>query len=157
MATANVSVPSSPVVVFAPSGNDTTAVLLNTGTSTLYLGQSTVTAASGFPLLAGQSVPVNYNAKLYAVAGADVVKSPTTTTTATSIVGATSLTVAAGTSFTTNMVVSIIDGNSSEVVTCTAPGGSTTLTISAAAFAHGSGVTVGQFNNHSGGSIQVSM
>lgn len=157
MATANVSVPSSPVVVFAPSGNDTTAVLLNTGSTTLFLGQSGVTAATGFPLLAGQSISVNYNAKLYAVAGVDTVTSPSTTTTATATVGATSLTVASGTSFTTNMVVSIIDGNNTELVTCTAPGGATTLTVSATAFGHASGVTVAQFSKHTGGSIQVSM
>lgn len=158
MATANVSVPSSPVVVFAPSGNDTTAVLLNTGTTTLFLGQSGVTAATGFPLPAGQSISVNYNAKLYAVAGVDTLTSPTNVTSGTTAQGAVALAVASGgTSFTNGMVVSIQDGNLSELVTVGAGSIATSVVISATANAHATGVTFGQFSKHSGGSIQVSM
>ena len=158
MATANVSVPSSPVVVFAPSGNDTTAVLLNTGTTTLFLGQSTVTAASGFPLLPNQSISVNYNANLYAVAGVDTLVAPTNTASAPIGLGATAITVAAnGTNFTNGMVVSIIDGNNSELVTVGAGATATNVPISATAKAHATGVTFGQFSKHAGGSIQISM
>lgn len=158
MATANVSVPSSPVVVFAPSGNDTTAVLLNTGSTTLYLGQSTVTAASGFPLLAGQSISVNYNANLYAVAGVDTVASPTNTLSAPVSQAGTALTVASGgASFTNGMVVSITDGNNTELVTVGAGATGTNIPVSALAHGHATGVTFGQFVRHTGGSVQVSM
>lgn len=153
-----VSVTSSPVAVFTPSGNDTTAVLTNTGTSTLYLGQSAVTAATGFPLLAGQSLQVNYNATLYAVAGVDTLVTPTSTASATITLGATAITVASGgTSFTNGMVVSIIDGNNTELVTVGAGATGTNVPISATAHAHASGVTFGQFSKHAGGSIQVAM
>ncbi len=158
MATANVSVPSSPVVVFSPSGVDTTATLLNTGSTTLYLGQSTVSAATGFPLCAGQSINVCYNAKLYAVAGVDTIKTPTNTTSGSVIATATALPVASGgASFTNGMVISIQDGNLSEIVTVGAGSTGTSVVVSALANAHASGVTFGQFANHTGGSIQVTM
>lgn len=158
MATANVSVPSSPVVVFAPSGVDTTAVLLNTGSTTLYLGQSAVTAATGFPLAPGQSITVNYGFKLYAVAGVDVIKAPTSVTSGSVSAAGVALPVASGgTSFTNGMIVSIQDGNLSEVVTVGAGSTGTSVVVSALANSHASGVTFGQFVNHTGGSIQVTM
>jgi len=153
-----VSVPSSPVVVFAPSGSDTTGVLVNTGTSVLYLGQSAVTAATGFPLQPGASLQVNSNVKLYAVAGTDVIGTPTSAASAPISSGATAITVASGgASFTQNMIVSIIDGNNTELVTVGAGSGPTSVVVSATAHAHASGVAFGQFIRHAGGSIQVTM
>lgn len=158
MATLNVSVPSSPVAVFTPRNGDTTAVLLNTGTSTLYLGQSGVTAATGFPLTTGQSISVNYPFPIYAVCGVDLIKTPTSTASATIAQGATAITVASGgTAFTNGMVISIIDGNATELVTVGAGATGTNVPISATANGHASGVTFGQFDKHTGGSIQVSM
>jgi len=158
VAVTTVSVPSSPVAVFTPSGSDTTAVLTNTGTSTLYLGQSGVTAATGFPLMAGKSMQVCYNATLYAVAAVDAIKTPTSTLSSNALLGATALAVASGgTSFTNGMIVSIIDGNNTELVTVGAGSTGTSVVVSATAHAHASGVTFGQFNGHQGGSIQVSM
>lgn len=157
MATSNVSVPSSPVAVFTPSGNTTVAVLTNTGTSTLFLGQSGVTAATGLPLLAGQSIQVDYNSAIYAVCGVDEIVTPTNTLSADATGGATALTVAAnGTDFTNGMVISIIDGNSTEIVTVGAGATATNVPVSATANAHLTGVTFGQFSKHTGGSIQVS-
>lgn len=154
----NTSVPSSPVVVFSPSGVDTTGVLRNTGNTTLYLGQSTVTAATGFPLPAGQSISVNYPASIYAVAAIDTTTTPTGTATATIAQGATSITVASGgTSFTNGMVISILDGNLTETVTVGAGSTATNVVISATAHSHASGTTFGQFVAHQGGSIQVAM
>lgn len=154
----NVSVPSSPVVVFSPSGVQTTATLTNTGTATLYLGQSGVTAATGFPLSAGQSIQVNYAADLYAVCGVDLIKTPTDTASAPITATDTSITVASGgASFTNGMVISIIDGNLTEVVTVGAGSTATNVVTSAIANSHASGVTFGQFNGHQGGSIQVAM
>lgn len=154
----NVSVSSSPVVVFAPSGIDTTGTLTNTGSTTLYLGQSGVTAATGFPLQAGQSLQVNYPGNLYAVAGVDTVTAPTDTASANILQGATSITVASGgASFTNGMIISIIDGNLTETVTVGTGSTGTSVVISATAHAHGSGVTFGQFVKHVGGSIQVAM
>jgi hypothetical protein len=153
-----VSVPSSPVVVFTPSGADTTATLTNTGLTTLYLGQSAVTAATGFPLGAGKSMQVCYNAKLYAVAAVDAIKTPTSTASAQIAQGATAITVASGgASFTNGMVISIIDGNNTELVVVGAGSTGTSVVVAATANAHASGVTFGQFNGHQGGSIQVAM
>lgn len=159
MATANVSVSSSPVVVFSPSGVDTTAVLTNTGTTTLYLGQSGVTAATGFPLLAGQSISVNYNASLYGVADVDRLIAPTSVIGTGGVAqGGTAIPVASGgTSFTNGMVISIIDGNNTELVTVGSGSTGTSVVVSATAHAHAAGVTFGQFSKHTGGSIQVAM
>lgn len=158
MAVTTVSVPSSPVVVFAPSGTDTTATLTNTGLTTLYLGQSGVTAATGFPLQAGKSMQVSYNAKLYAVAAVDAIKAPTSTASATVAQGATAITVASGgASFTNGMVIAIIDGNNTELVVVGAGSTGTSVVVAATAFGHASGTVFGQFNGHQGGSIQVAM
>lgn len=158
MATSNVSVTSSPVAVFSPSGTDITGVLTNTGSSTLYLGQSAVTAATGFPLLPGQSLQISYNATIYAVAGVDAIVAPTNTASGSIAQGAVAITVASGgASFTNGMVISIIDGNNTELVTVGAGSTGTNVVISATAHAHASGVTFGQFSKHAGGSIRVSM
>lgn len=158
MAVTTVSVPSSPVAVFSPVGPDTSAILRNTGTSTLYLGQSGVTAATGFPLPAGASIQVNWNAALYAVAAVDSIKAPSLQASAPISQGATTITVASGgASFTNGMVIAIIDGNNTELVVGASGSNATTVNISATAKAHATGVTFGQFNGHQGGSIQVSM
>lgn len=158
MATSNTSVTSSPVAVFSPSGSDTSGVLYNSGTSTLYLGQANVTAATGFPLPAGASLQVNFAGTIYAVAGQDTTVTPTNTASAPVTQGATTITVASGgASFTNGMVVAIQDGNSSELVTVGAGSTGTTVNISATTKAHASGVAFGQFSKHAGGSIRTTM
>lgn len=144
-------------LVFAPQQHSTTATLVNTGTSTLYLGQSTVTAATGFPLQPGQSINLTFNTSIYAVAGNDSVVSPTNTVGAAGVTqGATAIPVAAnGTSFTNGMVISIEDGALSELVTVGAGSTGTSVVVSATAHAHVAGVAFGQFQRHNGGTIQV--
>lgn len=151
-----VAVPSAPVLVFAPQENSTTATLTNTGTSTLYLGQSGVSAATGFPLAPGQSINQAFTVDVYAVGGVNSIVSPTDTLSAPVSAAGTALTVTAGgTSFTNGMVISIIDGNSTEVVTVGAGATTTNIPVSALAFDHASGTAFGQFQAHNGGAIQV--
>ena len=141
-----VSVGSTPVAVFTPQQYATTATLTNAGTSPLYLGQSGVTAATGFPLAPGQSVNQAFTVPIYAVSGVDVIGSPTDTLSAPASATDTALTVASGgASFTNGMTVSIIDGNNTELVTVGAGSTATSVVVSALAFAHASGVTFGQF------------
>lgn len=119
------------------------AVIVNSGTTTLYLGQSEVTQTSGFPLQAGGKISYPLNApSLYAVASSVTAASPATTLTADAAAAATSLTVAAGTSFTAGMVITIGAGVSAEtnrVVSST----STTITLTTGLlFDHESGEAV---------------
>jgi hypothetical protein len=142
--------------VFQPQVNVTTAVITNTGTSTLYLGQSGVTAATGLPLAPGQVIDQTFTVPVYAVSGVDVVTSPTDTLSANASQGATALTVASGgASFTNGMVISILDGNNTELVTVGNGSTGTSVVVSATAHAHASGVTFGQFVAHAGGSVSV--
>lgn len=143
-------------LVFSPQQHSSTATLVNTGTSMLYLGQSAVTAATGFPLQPGQSINLTFNTDIYAVAGDDSVVSPTNTLSAPVSAAGTALTVAAnGTDFTNGMVVSIEDGVKSELVTVGAGATGTNIPVSALAFDHASGVAFGQFQRHNAGAIQV--
>lgn len=153
---ATISVGTVAALVFAPQQYSTTATITNNGTSTLYLGQSTVTAATGLPLKPGQSLSMTFTQSIYAVAGNNSVVSPTNTLSAGVSAAGTALTVTAGgASFTNGMVVSIQDGASSELVIVGAGATATNIPVSALAFAHNSGVTFGQFQRHNGGSVQV--
>lgn len=158
MPSTNISVGTAPGLIFTPSVQYTSVVVANTGTRALYLGQTGVTAATGLPLAAGQTLTlVGITAPLYAVAGVDSIVSPTSTASGSIAQGATSITVASGgTSFTNGMVVSILDGNNTELVTVGNGSTGTSVVISATAKAHASGVTFGQFQGHNGGSVKVS-
>lgn len=153
---ATVSVGTVPALVFTPQQYSTTATITNAGTSTLYLGQSGVTAATGLPLAPGHSLNEAFTVNVYAVAGNDSVVTPTSTMSAGVSAAGTALTVASGgASFTTGMVVSIKDGASSELVTVGAGATGTNIPISALAFAHVSGTAFGKFQGHNSGSVQV--
>lgn len=153
---ATISVGTVAALVFTPQRYSTTATITNNGTSTLYLGQSTVTAATGLPLKPGQSLNMTFTQNIYAVAGNDSVVTPTSTLSAGVSAAGTALTVASGgTAFTNGMVVSILDGASSELVTVGSGATGTNIPVSALAFAHNSGVAFGQFQRHNGGSVQV--
>ena len=153
---ATISVGTIAALVFAPQRYSATATITNDGTSTLYLGQSAVTAATGFPLKPGQSINMTFTQSIYAIAGNDSVITPTSTLSADVSAAGTALTVASGgTAFTNGMVVSIQDGASSELVTVGAGATGTNIPVSALAFDHATGVTFGRFQSHSGGSVQV--
>jgi hypothetical protein len=157
MTTSNTPVGSAPVKVFAPQTTAANLIITNTGKATLFLGQSGVSAATGFPLEPGQKInlpDVNYS--IYAVSGTDNVKTPTNTLSAQAAQGATALTVASGgASFTNGMVISIQDGNNTELVTVGAGSTGTSVVVGATTKAHASGVTFGQFASHTGSAVSV--
>lgn len=157
MTTLAASVGTAPTLLFTPSATVQAVVITNTGTSTVYLGQSGVTAALGLPLSPGQSLNLtNQTVALYGVAGANTVVSPTDTLSAPASQGATALTVASGgAAFTNGMIVSIQDGNNSELVTVGNGSTGTSVVVSATAFAHATGVTFGQFSSRNGASVRV--
>lgn len=51
-----VAVSTSPVILAGSQPSKSTAIVANTGSATIYLGDSTVTAATGFPLPATDSL-----------------------------------------------------------------------------------------------------
>lgn len=158
MPTTATSVGTAPSLIFTPQVNAQSVTITNTGVETVYLGQTGVTAATGLPLPAGLSINLTIvPAALYAVSGAPNLKSPTATTSGSVIQGATALPVASGgTSFTNGMLVYILDGNNTELVTVGAGSTGTSVVVSATAFAHGSGVTFGQLDSTNNAAIKVS-
>lgn len=153
---APVVVTASSNLLFQGQAIPVDVTITNTGTSTVYLGQSGVTAATGLPLQSGASLElINVTTSLYAAANPATISTPSTTTTAPALLGATALTVTAVTGFTQNMVVTIVDGNNTENVIVGAGSAGTNLVISATTHAHASGVTVGKFVNHNASGVQV--
>jgi hypothetical protein len=157
MATSNTPVGSAPALIFAPQAMAQNLIVNNMGRTTAFLGQTGVTAATGFPLEPGQEISLpDVNYSIYAVSGLNNVVSPTNTLSADATLGATALAVASGgASFTNGMVVSIQDGNNSELVVVGAGSTGTSVVVAATTKAHSTGVTFGQFSTRSGTSISV--
>lgn len=157
MTTSAVTVGTAPVLIFAPQASAQNFIITNTGTSTVYLGQTGVTAATGFPLKSGQSfsLPV-VSQPIYAVSAAGSIKAPTSVTSGSVVATGTALPVASGgTSYTNGMAVVVQDGNSTEVVTVGAGSIATSVVVSALAFNHASGVTFGQLNASNNAAVRV--
>lgn len=157
MATSTVAVGTAPTLIFAPQANAQNFIITNTGTSTVYLGQSGVTSATGFPLKPTQQISLpSVSQSIYAVSAAGSVKAPTSVTSGSVVATGTALPVASGgASYTNGMVVAIQDGNSSELVTVGAGSTGTSVVVSALAFNHGTGVTFGQLAGSNNASIRV--
>lgn len=152
-----VPISTAPTVIYSPQAHTSTAIITNAGTSTVFLGQSGVTAATGLPLVAGQTIQLlDTTVSLYAVSGLASVASPTDTLSADASASGTALTVASGgASFTAGMVVFIEDGNSSEIVTVGAGSTGTSVVVSALQFDHATGVKFGQLAQSAGGVVTV--
>lgn len=143
--------------IYTPQNTNASLIVTNVGASTLYLGQSGVTAATGLPIYPGQIVNLTrITAAVYAVADTDIVTSPTDTISATVTAGDTALTVASGgASFTNGMKVAIQDGPRTEIVTVGAGSTGTSVVVSATAFGHAIGVKFGVFASTQAGCVTV--
>lgn len=136
------------------------ATIVNAGSTTLYLGQAAVTESSGYPLTAGNTLeyPANLPA-LYAVSASKTTASPTTTLTAAAAAGDTTLTVAAGTSFTAGMIITIGTGTAAETATVASSTSTTIVITTGLVFDHASGEAVtadaAPTSEIGGGSVQV--
>lgn len=152
-----VPVSNAPVVIYSPQAHTSTAIITNAGTTTVFLGQSGVSATTGLPLTPGQTVQLlHVNVPLYAVGGPTVITSPTDTLSADASASGTALTVASGgASFTQNMLVSIQDGANSEIVTVGSGSTGTSVVVSALQFDHVTGTKFGQLSHTTGGSVSV--
>jgi hypothetical protein len=157
MATSTATVGTAPVLVFAPQANAQNFIITNTSPVTVYLGQTGVTSATGFPLAPNQEISLPSVAQsIYAVSGAGAVKAPTSVTSGSVVATGTALPVASGgASYTNGMVVVVQDGNSTEVVTVGAGSTGTSVVVSALAFDHGTGVTFGQLSASNNGAVRV--
>lgn len=139
----NTSVSAVPAVIYTPSGSGHPhAVITNTGTATLYVGQKGVTAANGLPLAPNQQIPlVIASFTLYAVSGYTPTAT-TTTTTAAVVAGTGTVAVTAGTGLVNTGYVLIASAAAAEVVQIISGGTTTTLTTTAPSYDHASGVSV---------------
>lgn len=153
----NKSVGTAPVLIFTPQTYAQSAIINNLGNVQVYLGQTGVTAATGFPIGPGQEIDLaQVNRPIYAVAAPPTVKAPTGTTNNTISQGGTAVPVASGgASFTQGTALVLVDGNNTEVVTVGAGSTGTSIVISAAAFAHASGISIGQLSVSQNGVLGV--
>lgn len=137
------SVSGAPVLVYNPAPSGTPNVsLTNSGGSVVYVGQSGVTVANGFPLYPNQQIVIPFApVKLYAVSGA-VATATATTTTAAANSAATTLAITSGTGTVNGQQIQVGSGSNAEIVTIVSGGGTTTLTVTALNYDHRSGAAV---------------
>lgn len=154
--TATVPVNGQAKQVYTPGKVGTPhAVIANRGTSTVYLGQSGVNAANGFPLLPGMEIVIpNAQVALFAAAGGITTTTPSTTTSAVAAVGATSITVTSNAGFANGQLAVVGSGANQEVVSITGTGAGT-VTCSATVYPHNTGETIAQLATSAGSPLYV--
>ena len=98
-----------PTVVFTPSTSGMPhAVLFNNGPAPVYLGGSGVSTSVGFALAPNDRLDLSYNGgTIWAISGYQTTSPQGTVITAATALGGTTLTNAAGTSFTAGMWIAI--------------------------------------------------
>ena len=101
-----------PTVVFTPSTSGMPhAVLFNNGPAPVYLGGSGVSTSVGFALAPNDRLDLSYNGgTIWAISGYQTTSPQGTVITAATALGGTTLTNAAGTSFTAGMWIAIEGG-----------------------------------------------
>lgn len=154
----NVFVGPTTTQVYTPASTGSpSAVIVNTGTATIYLGQSEVTETNGFPLLAGTKLTFTGNIPtIYGIAASSAGASPSTTLTADAASGATSLTVASGTAFTAGLQITIGSGASAETNVVSASASTSITLTTALEYDHESGEAVkGDAAQTGGGTIKI--
>jgi hypothetical protein len=117
-------------------------VVTNCGLYTVYIGRSSVSAASGMPLAPKAQITLpNAPVSLYAVSGYTV--TATATTTSSNVTAGTgTVAVTAGTGLVNGGYVLLASGTAAEVVQIISGGTTTTLTTSVPLYDHLSGVAV---------------
>lgn len=158
MANYHTPVSDTAVQVYNPASapQSSHVVLFNEGTSPVYLGQAGVTASTGVPLPPNQQyqAPVA-PAALYAIA-APTTGAPSGTSSSAVAAGATAIAVSSGGgSYVLGTQLLLDTGGIQEVVTVGSGSISTSIVISAAKFAHASGVAFGTITAAQGSTVRT--
>lgn len=136
------------------------AVISNNSSSALYLGGSSVTAATGLWFPPGAKIEYPYAPyAIYAVDGGVTAGTVVNTTTSNAYAaGAGTVVVASGTGIVANQVLFIASANSNtgaEAVTVSSQAGGTVVLVSPTQFDHLTGSTVTTIVSQSGGAVYV--
>ena len=137
-----------PTVVFVPSTSGTPhAVLYNNGPAPVYLGGSGVSTSVGFALAAGDRLDLSYNAgTIWAISGYQTGSPMGTVITATTTLGGTTLTTAAGgTFFTAGMWIAVDSGTPrQEIAQVNGSNAGSVFTNGPLTYSHGTAATFAQ-------------
>ena len=139
-----------PTVVFVPSVAGTPhAVLYNNGPAPVYLGGSGVSTSVGFPLAVNDKLRLPYNGgTIWAISGYQQVSPQGTVITATTTAGGTTLTNAAGTSFTAGMWIAIETGTPrQEIAQVNGSNAGSVFTNGPLTYCHGTAATFWQITS----------
>jgi hypothetical protein len=143
--------------IYNPAAVGTPAVsIFNNGSVTAYIGGSSVTAGTGFPLPSGQGFDLpNLSTGLWAVAGTGTLGSATTlTVSAAQYAGTVNATSTAG--YAAGETLQIGAGAAAETaIIGTIPSGTTVVFTSGLRFAHGSGEALALVSAPLGTSLNV--
>lgn len=158
MADVYVPVSAIPTLLYTPASSNDRVRIANAGQTTVFLGQSAVTAATGLPLRAG-SKPIlltSNNGAIYGVAAPVATGTPSGTTSAALAAGVTGLTVASGgASFTQGSIILLDTGAKAETLTVGAGSGATNIVVNATQFPHATGATIVTLTGSCGTSVHV--
>jgi hypothetical protein len=139
-----------PTVVYTPTSSGTPhAFLYNEGVSTVYLGGSGVSTQQGLALAPNDKIRLPYaGGTIWAISGYNTTSPQGTVISATSTFPAgTTLTDAAGTSFTAGMWIAIESGTPrQEIAQVNGSNAGSVFTNSALQYAHGTATTFWQIN-----------
>lgn len=136
-----------PTVVFTPATSGTPhAFLYNSGPAPVWLGGSAVSTSMGVALAANDKLDLSYNAgTIYAISGYQTTSPQGTVITAATALGGTTLTNAAGTSFTAGMWIAIEGGTPrQEIAQVNGSNAGSVFTNGPLAYVHGTTVTFSQ-------------
>jgi hypothetical protein len=139
-----------PTVVFVPStAGMPHAFLYNTGPAPVYLGGSGVSTNVGFTLAAGDKLDLSYNGgTIWAISGYQTTSPQGTVITATTTAGGTTLTNAAGTSFTAGMWIAIETGTPrQEIAQVNGSNAGSVFTNGPLTYCHGTAATFWQITS----------
>lgn len=150
-------VSASVVQIYSPAAVGTpTVFVFNTGTSSVYIGGSNVTFATGLQLLPGQQLEFpNYPYGIWAVCNPGTTGTSTTLSAAAAQAG-TSVTVGATSGYSAGQVLQVGTASAAEtVVVSTVPNGTTVTFTTGLRWAHASGETLALVNASAGSSLNV--
>ncbi len=154
--TTGVAVGGAATQVYFPAAvGSPTATITNTSGSTLYLGGSTVTVATGLALFPNQMVDLpSYATGIYAIAAPGTLGTASTLSAAGTATQVT-LAITSATGFLQGNVLQVGTGNAAEALTVLSATGTTVTFTTGARWAHGSGEAVSLVNAPKGGSLTV--